>query len=50
VPLTAVVNRAAGPLVWVVSDGKATPRAVEVARFREQTAQSSPAACKPANW
>ena len=38
VPLTAVVNTGSGAQVWVVSDGKATPRDVEVARFREQGA------------
>jgi RND family efflux transporter MFP subunit len=38
VPLTAVVNTGSGAQVWVVSDGKATPRDVKVARFREQGA------------
>ena len=35
VPLTAVVDNGQGPQVWVVADGKASPRAVEVARFGE---------------
>ena len=33
VPLTAVVDNGQGPQVWVVADGKAAPRPVEVARF-----------------
>jgi RND family efflux transporter MFP subunit len=35
VPLTAVVDHGKGPQVWVVVDGKAEPRAVTVARHRE---------------
>jgi len=35
VPLTAVVDNGQGPQVWVVADGKASPRAIEVARFGE---------------
>ena len=35
VPLTAVVDNGQGPQVWVVADGKAAPRPVEVARFGE---------------
>lgn len=35
VPLTAVVDNGQGPQVWVVADGKASPHAVEVARFAE---------------
>lgn len=35
VPLSAVVDQGQGPLVWVVTDGKATPRPVKVSRFGE---------------
>ena len=35
VPLAAVVDQGQGPLVWVVSDGKANPRPVKVAQFGE---------------
>ena len=35
VPLTAIVDNGTAPQAWVVSDGKATPRPVEVAAFRE---------------
>jgi RND family efflux transporter MFP subunit len=35
VPLTAVVDQGKGPVVWVVQDGKAKPRAVVVRQFRE---------------
>ena len=35
VPLAAVVDQGHGPLVWVVSDGKANPRPVKVAQFGE---------------
>lgn len=35
VPLGAVVDQGHGPLVWVVSDGKASPRPVKVAQFGE---------------
>ncbi len=38
VPLTAIVDSGSGPQAWVVSDGKATPRQVEVAAFRENGA------------
>ena len=38
VPLTAVVDSGKGPEVWVIQDGKATPRAVVVERFREDGA------------
>jgi len=38
VPLTAVVTTAKGPQVWVVDDGKAMIRPVEVAAFREDGA------------
>jgi membrane fusion protein, multidrug efflux system len=38
VPLTAIVDNGSGPQAWVVSDGKATPRLVEVAAFRENGA------------
>jgi len=38
VPLTAVVDHGKGPQVWVVADGKATIRPVEVAAFREDGA------------
>ncbi len=38
VPLTAVVDNGKGPQVWVVNDGKAMSRAVEVAAFREDGA------------
>ncbi|MBK8319686.1 MAG: efflux RND transporter periplasmic adaptor subunit [Betaproteobacteria bacterium] len=37
VPLAAVVNQGNGPLVWVVSEGKAQPRPVKVGEFSEQT-------------
>ena len=35
VPLSAVVNQGNGPLVWVISAGKANPRPVKVAQFGE---------------
>lgn len=38
VPLTAVVDHGKGPQVWVVADGKAMIRPVEVATFREDGA------------
>lgn len=38
VPLTAVVDNGKGSEVWIVQDGKATPRAVTVERFREDGA------------
>ena len=38
VPLTAVVDNGKGPQVWVVNDGKAMSRPVEVAAFREDGA------------
>ncbi|MGB7534347.1 MAG: efflux RND transporter periplasmic adaptor subunit [Azonexus sp.] len=38
VPLTAVVDNGKGPQVWVVDDGKAMIRPVEVAAFREDGA------------
>lgn len=38
VPLTAVTDRGQGPQVWVVEAGKATPRRVQVAQFREDGA------------
>lgn len=38
VPLGAVGDRGQGAFVWVVADGKATPRPVQVARFREDGA------------
>lgn len=38
VPLGAVVDFGSGAQVWVVSDGRATPRPVRVAQFREDGA------------
>lgn len=38
VPLNAVTDRGQGPQVWVVEDGKAMPRKVLVAQFREDGA------------
>lgn len=38
VPLAAVVDTGSGAQVWVVADGKATPRPVRVAQFREDGA------------
>jgi RND family efflux transporter MFP subunit len=38
VPLTAVVNTGSSAQVWIVRDGKAEPRAVEVARFADDKA------------
>jgi photosystem II stability/assembly factor-like uncharacterized protein len=38
VPLGAVVDTGAGAQVWVVADGKATPRPVRVGQFREDGA------------
>ena len=35
VPLGAVIDQGNGPLVWVVSAGKANPRKVKVAQFGE---------------
>ena len=41
VPLSAVVDQGKGPLVWVVVDGKATPRPVKVSQFGEAGAMVS---------
>jgi RND family efflux transporter MFP subunit len=41
VPLSAVVDQGKGPLVWVVVDGKATPRPVKVSQFGEAGAMIS---------
>ncbi len=38
VPLGAVVDQGQGSMVWVVSDGKATPRKVSGVRFQEDAA------------
>lgn len=38
VALNAVVDRGQGPQVWLVQDGKATPRGVQIAQFREDGA------------
>ena len=38
VPLTAVVDNGSGAAVWVIQDGRATPRAVVIERFREDGA------------
>lgn len=38
VPLTAVIDNGSGAAVWVIQDGRATPRAVVVERFREDGA------------
>jgi RND family efflux transporter MFP subunit len=38
VPLGAVVDNGDGAQVWIVADGKATPRPVRVAQFREDGA------------
>lgn len=38
VPLAAVVDQGKGPMVWVVTDGKATPRPVKVSQFSESGA------------
>jgi RND family efflux transporter MFP subunit len=35
IPLSAVVDQGKGPLVWVVVEGKATPRPVKVSQFGE---------------
>ena len=37
VPLNAVVDRGQGAQVWVVQDGKVTPRAVQIAQFGENS-------------
>ena len=39
VPLTAVVDNGQGPRVWVVENGQATPKVVEVGRFTESGVQ-----------
>lgn len=36
--MTAIVDRGTGPEVWIVQDGTAVPRAVEVQGFREDGA------------
>jgi RND family efflux transporter MFP subunit len=41
VPLSAVVDQGKGPLVWVVVEGKATPRSVKVSQFSEAGAMIS---------
>lgn len=38
VPLGAVSDHGQGPQLWLVQDGKATPRAVQIAQFREDGA------------
>jgi RND family efflux transporter MFP subunit len=38
VPLSAVSDRGQGPQLWLVQDGKAMPRAVQIAQFREDGA------------
>lgn len=38
VPLTAVVEQGQGPAVWVVTDGKAQRRPVEIGQYREDGA------------
>ena len=38
VPLNAVSDRGQGPQLWLVQDGKAMPRAIQVAQFREDGA------------
>ncbi|MDP3540184.1 MAG: efflux RND transporter periplasmic adaptor subunit [Azonexus sp.] len=38
VPLTAVLDQGKGPVVWVVSDGKANPRPIRISRFQEDGA------------
>ena len=38
VPLTAIVDAGKGPRVWVVNEGKATLRTVEIGAFREDGA------------
>jgi RND family efflux transporter MFP subunit len=38
VPLSAVVDRGQGARVWLVKDGKATPQAVQVGGYREDSA------------
>jgi RND family efflux transporter MFP subunit len=38
VPLAAVSDRGQGPQLWLVQDGKATPRAVQIAQYREDGA------------
>lgn len=38
VPLNAVTDRGQGAQVWVVEDGKAVPRKVQVAQFSEHGA------------
>lgn len=39
VPLTAVIDQGQGPAVWVVVDGKARRRPVQLGRFREDGAE-----------
>jgi len=41
VPLNAVTDTGNGPQVWVVSDGKAMPRPVRIAGYREDGASIS---------
>lgn len=41
VPLAAVVDPGTGPVVWVVSAGKASPRPVRISRFQEDGAAVS---------
>ena len=41
VPLNAVTDTGSGPQVWVVSDGKAMPRPVRIAGYREDGASIS---------
>lgn len=41
VPLAAVVDPGTGPIVWVVSAGKVSPRPVRIARFQEDGAAVS---------
>lgn len=38
VPLGAVIDQGHGPLVWVVKDGRATPRPIRIERFQEDGA------------
>ena len=38
VPLNAVSDRGQGPQLWLVQDGKAMPRAIQVGQFREDGA------------
>ena len=41
VPLAAVVDAGKGPVVWIVSAGKASPRPVRISRFQEDGAAVS---------